>query len=473
MTKNKTNSLYRYSRYIKLIFLLWDIFLLNITFIISYFIRFGNFDRLDKEDSKIIYLISNIIWIMLSYHLGAYKFVRVEHIEKVISRTFKLIFLHLFILFSIILLLNFDDISRSRMLIFYSLLLISIFSFRLLFFQLLKKIRKSGFNYRTIVIIGINSTSKEIYKLLAKDISYGYRIIGFFDDHYKTELLPEKTTYLGNLRDFKNYAENNDLHEVYFASNDYETEKVKELIDFCDNKLIRLKIVPHFKQYTESRRVNIDFYNNIPILSLRKEPLEIPLNRIIKKVFDYYIAILALILIFPWLFPIIIILIKSSSKGPIFFKQQRTGLENKPFWCYKFRSMKVNELSDSKQATQNDDRITKIGKFLRKSNLDELPQIFNVLKGEMSIVGPRPHMEKHTEEYSAKIKNYLVRHFAKPGITGWAQVNGFRGETKELKQMEDRIEFDIYYIENWSILLDIKIIFKTFFKMFLGDKNAV
>ncbi len=469
----RSSSLYRYSRYIKLIFLLWDIFLLNFTFILSYFVRFGNFDRLAKTDSQIIYLISNIIWILLSYYLGAYTFVRVEHIEKVISRTFKLIFLHLFILFSIILLLNFDDISRSRMLIFYGLLLVFIFIFRLLFIKMLKNIRKSGYNYRTVVIIGLNRTSLEINKLLAKDVSYGYRILGFFDDQNNIKLVPESSFYLGEFNDFIKYASENNIHEVYFASNDYKTEKVRELINFCDNNLIRLKIVPHFKQYTESRRVDINFYNNIPILSLRKEPLEIPFNRIIKKTFDYSIAILILVLIFPWLFPIIIILIKSNSKGPIFFKQQRTGLENKPFWCYKFRSMKVNNLSDLKQATKNDERITKIGKYLRKSNLDELPQIFNVLKGEMSIVGPRPHMEKHTEEYSAKIKNYLVRHFAKPGITGWAQVNGFRGETKELKQMEDRIEYDIYYIENWSILLDIKIIFKTFIKMFLGDKNAI
>lgn len=472
MTDKKSTSLYRYSRYLKLIFLLWDIFLLNFTFIISYFVRFGNFDRLAKEDSQIIYLISNIIWILLSSYLGAYKFVRVEHIEKVISRTFKLIFLHLFILFAIILLLNFDDISRSRMLIFYSLLLIFIFSFRLLFFQLLKKIRKSGFNYRTIVIIGINETATEIYNLLVKDISYGYRIIGFFDYQNNSKHLPGNSNYLGTITDFMNYSNLNELHEVYFASNDYDTEKVKELIEFCDAKLIRLKIVPHFKQYTESRRVNIDFYNNIPILSLRKEPLEIPFNRLIKKSLDYTIATTAIFFVFIWLFPIIIILIKISSKGPVFFKQQRNGLDNKLFWCYKFRSMKVNELSDVKQATKNDDRITKIGTFLRKSNLDELPQIFNVLKGEMSIVGPRPHMEKHTEEYSSKIKNYLVRHFTKPGITGWAQVNGFRGETKELKQMEDRIECDIYYIENWSVLLDIKIILKTIFKMFKGDKNA-
>jgi len=179
-----------------------------------------------------------------------------------------------------------------------------------------------------------------------------------------------------------------------------------------------------------------------------------------------------MLLIAPWLLPIIMLLVKLSSKGPVFFKQQRTGLGNTSFWCYKFRTMKVNTNSDRTQATKNDKRITRIGSFLRKSNLDELPQIFNVLKGEMSIVGPRPHMLKHTEEYSAQIDNYLVRHFAKPGITGWAQVNGCRGETTELEQMEDRIDYDIWYIENWSLLLDLKIIFMTAFNMFKGDKNA-
>ena len=471
MTKNKSKTLYRYSRYLKLIFLGWDIFLLNICFILSYYIRFGNYQRLSLDNSQIIFLLSNIIWILLSSYLGAYKFVRIEHIDKIISRTIKLISLHLISLFSFILILNFDDISRSRMLIFYGLLFASVFVFRLLFIKILKKVRKSGYNFRTVVIIGANKTGFSIKKLLENDLSYGYRIIGFFDESNQSDL-PENIKLLGKLSDLNQFVQNNSVHEIYFASNDYDTEKVKELICFCERNLIRIKIVPHFKQYTDSKRVMIDFYGNIPILSLRKEPLEIPFNRIVKKGMDLVISIAVLLLITPWLFPLIILLIKSSSKGPIFFKQQRTGLENKPFWCYKFRSMKVNQLSDLKQATKNDDRITKIGSFLRKSNLDELPQIINVLKGEMSIVGPRPHMEKHTEEYSSKIDNYLVRHFAKPGITGWAQVNGYRGETKELEQMIGRIEYDIWYIENWSVLLDLKIILKTVFKMIIGDKNA-
>lgn len=470
MSNKNSTSLYRYSRYFKLIFLCWDILLLNVTFIISYFIRFGNLDRLYKEDSQSIFLISNVIWVLLSAYLGAYKFVRVEHIEKIISRTIKLITLHLIILFAIILLLKFDDISRSRMLIFYALLFTSIFSFRLLFIQLLKKLRKSGYNFRTVVIIGANPTGFEINKLLSRDLSYGYRVLGYFDD--SAERFSEKVNILGKVDSVKEFITTNQVHEVYYASDDSDVSRIIDLINFCEKNLIRIKIAPHFKKYTDSRRVYIDFYGNMPILSLRKEPLEIPFNRIVKKIFDFSVSLSVMLLIAPWLLPILIILVRLSSKGPVFFKQQRTGLGNIPFWCYKFRTMKVNNQSDIKQATKNDVRITKIGAFLRKSNLDELPQILNVLKGEMSIVGPRPHMLKHTEEYSALIDNYLVRHFAKPGITGWAQVNGYRGETKELEQMEGRIDHDIWYIENWSLLLDLKIIYLTVFKMFKGDKNA-
>lgn len=470
MSEKKSTSLYRYSRYFKLIFLCWDVLLLNLAFIISYYIRFGTLDRLYKEDSQSIFLISNIIWVLLSAYLGAYKFVRVEHIEKIISRTIKLISLHLIILFAIILLLKFDDISRSRMLIFYAILFASIFTFRLLFIQLLKKLRKSGFNFRTVVIIGANPTGFEINKLLSRDLSYGYRVLGYFDD--SAERFSEKVKILGKIDSIKEFITANQVHEVYYASDDTDVTRIIDLINFCEKNLIRIKIAPHFKKYTDSRRVYIDFYGNMPILSLRKEPLEIPFNRIIKKAFDFSVALSVFLLIAPWLLPILILLVRLSSKGPVFFKQQRTGLGNVPFWCYKFRTMKVNNQSDIKQATKNDSRITKVGAFLRKSNLDELPQILNVLKGEMSIVGPRPHMLKHTEEYSALIDNYLVRHFAKPGITGWAQVNGYRGETKELEQMVGRIEYDIWYIENWSLLLDVKIIFLTIYNMFRGDKNA-
>jgi len=206
---------------------------------------------------------------------------------------------------------------------------------------------------------------------------------------------------------------------------------------------------------------------------LRKEPLESNISEMTKRMFDICFSLLFLVCISPWLFLVVAILVKWSSKGPVFFKQERSGENNKIFWCYKFRTMAINDLADEKQASKDDERVTPIGRWLRKTNIDELPQFVNVLKGDMSVVGPRPHMLKHTEEYSALIKNYVVRHFVKPGVTGWAQINGFRGETKELEQMEKRVEYDIWYIENWTFLLDIKIIFSTIFNMFKGDENAV
>jgi exopolysaccharide biosynthesis polyprenyl glycosylphosphotransferase len=196
-------------------------------------------------------------------------------------------------------------------------------------------------------------------------------------------------------------------------------------------------------------------------------PQEIPLDslgfRVQKRIFDLVFSLTLCIFLFSWLFPIIALLIKLDSKGPVFFVQERTGTNNKTFKCLKFRSMKTNSEANDKQATANDDRITKLGRLMRRTNIDELPQFLNVLSGQMSVVGPRPHMLKHTEEYSSLIDNYLVRHYVKPGITGWAQVKGLRGETKKLSAMENRVKADMEYIENWRFAWDLKIIWQTVF----------
>ena len=195
-------------------------------------------------------------------------------------------------------------------------------------------------------------------------------------------------------------------------------------------------------------------------------------NRFKKRVFDLIFSSLVIIFVLSWLYPILAVLIKIQSKGPVLFKQQRSGINDQPFWCYKFRSMRMNDDSHKKQATKGDPRITSIGNFLRKTSLDEMPQFFNVFLGSMSVVGPRPHMLRHTEEYSAVISQYMVRQFVKPGITGWAQVNGYRGETKDDSAMESRVEHDIWYLEHWSSLLDIQIIFMTVINVFHGEENA-
>lgn len=208
------------------------------------------------------------------------------------------------------------------------------------------------------------------------------------------------------------------------------------------------------------------------MLTLNCNPLKRPINRLMKRVFDIVFSSCVLLCLGPVLLIPIAIAVKLSSRGPVFFKQKRTGYRGTDFYCWKFRTMRVNNDSDKLQATKDDPRKTRVGDFLRRTSLDELPQFFNVWLGQMSVVGPRPHMLKHTEEYRQLIDKYMVRHNVKPGISGWAQVNGYRGRTEELWQMEKRVEYDVWYIENWSFMLDLKIIVRTLVNAFQGEKNA-
>jgi exopolysaccharide biosynthesis polyprenyl glycosylphosphotransferase len=244
------------------------------------------------------------------------------------------------------------------------------------------------------------------------------------------------------------------------------------MMKFCDDKMIRLRITPDFSSFMQ-RKINVDFFGGIPVITLREEPLQYEFNRFLKRVFDIIFSLLVIILVMSWLLPIIAMLIKLTSKGPVFFAQTRSGIDNKAFTCLKFRSMALNDYSDLKQATKNDPRVTKIGRFLRKSSLDEMPQFFNVLVGDMSVVGPRPHMIRHTEDYSKIVDGFMVRHLVLPGITGAAQVNGYRGETKSDEDMIVRVKYDVWYLENWTLLLDIKLIFLTVINLIKGSENAV
>jgi putative colanic acid biosysnthesis UDP-glucose lipid carrier transferase len=243
------------------------------------------------------------------------------------------------------------------------------------------------------------------------------------------------------------------------------------LMKEADHHLIRVRLVPDLKSFF-NKNVRMELYDQLPVLSLRKEPLENKSNEFLKRAFDIGLSLFVIVFILSWLIPIMALIIKIDSKGPVFFKQNRSGKDNKPFTCYKFRSMHLNEESDCKQATKGDFRVTRVGKFLRKTSIDELPQFINVIMGDMSIVGPRPHMIKHTEDYSLLIDTYMVRQFLLPGITGWAQVNGFRGETKETVAMMKRVEADLWYMENWSLMLDLKIIFLTVWVVIKGSETA-
>jgi len=466
---DQTQNPKRFSRYLEQFLYIWDLLIINIAFLIGVYLRLGNFQILQDKNYQLLIILGNILWLVLiSYKKGLKRF-RVERIESTLRKSLFILLMHFGILSALVLFLNFDYLSRLSFLYFYLGFTLLILLSRVGIFFFLKRYRARGFNFRRVIIIGCEDAGQRIGNYLSKDLSFGYKVIGYFDD---TQPDVFSGNYLGSLNQIEKYIQSSQVDEMYVALHSNQNDIIDKLIGLSEKYLIRIKFIPDFRAYTKTRRVNIDFYDGIPVMMLRKEPLENPINRLVKKAFDMIFALFGILFIFSWLFPILSVLIKLSSKGPIFFIQERSGEDNRAFKCFKFRTMKINSDADNKQASKGDARITGIGTFMRKTNLDELPQFFNVLWGNMSLVGPRPHMLMHTEEYRKRIDNYLVRHYAKPGITGWAQVNGFRGETKTLDAMEGRVKHDIYYIENWSFLLDLKIVWLTVWNMIRGEENA-
>ena len=314
--------------------------------------------------------------------------------------------------------------------------------------------RSKGANNYTVVLVGSDPNIRQVCQFLNGPNS-------------DPEEIPEGITNLGAPEKAVQYVEDNHtiLKEVYCSLNPAtETDNVNRLVSICENRMVRFTYVPGMEGYPK-RKMNISQLGNVNVISLHEEPLNKPLAKLIKRTGDIVFSGLFLITLFPIIWIICAIGIKVSSPGPVFFKQKRTGYEGKEFWCYKFRSMHASADADTKQAVKGDSRVFKFGEFLRKSSIDELPQFLNVIKGDMSVVGPRPHMLHHTDIYSELIGDYMIRHLAKPGITGWAQINGCRGETKELSEMKDRVEKDIWYIEHWSVELDISIILTTIWQM--------
>jgi putative colanic acid biosynthesis UDP-glucose lipid carrier transferase len=297
-----------------------------------------------------------------------------------------------------------------------------------------------------------------------------YSLIGFAEND---ENINELSNYpiVSDIKHTVEVSKNLNVNEIFITISPEQNNSLYDLIYEAESECIRVIVVPDLSHFIQ-KPVHVQYFDDIPILLLRTEPLEDVSNRFIKRIFDVAISLFAIIFILSWLIPLVGLLIYIESPGPIFFKQLRTGRNKKQFVCIKFRSMRSNNEAHLKQATKNDKRITRIGRLLRKTNIDEFPQFYNVLKGDMSLVGPRPHMLKHTQDYSQIVNQFMIRQFLKPGITGWAQVNGHRGEIRSKEQLEKRLEHDIWYLENWNFLLDIKIIFRTVFNAMRGEENA-
>jgi Undecaprenyl-phosphate glucose phosphotransferase len=336
-----------------------------------------------------------------------------------------------------------------------------------------RTIQAKGKNTRNLVIIGSNKIGAEFSNLIESSLEFGYKFIGFVDN---SRGITEK--YLGQINELNELIISRNIDEIVVAIPNYDPQMLKEIIKVCNKNAVRIHIIPDYFQFL-SKKFTINIVRNFPIITVRKEPLSEIQWRFIKRSFDIVFSLAISFIILIWLIPIIALIVKFSSPGPIFFIQERVGLKNKKFKCYKFRSMYKSNLPNKNEFVpiiENDSRVTGVGKFLRISNLDELPQFLNILKGDMSIVGPRPHALNFNTEYVQYFDNIKLRHLVKPGLTGWAQVHGLRGDVADpvenRKKTIKRIEYDIWYIENWNLGLDIQIILLTIWQMLTRNTNG-
>ena len=446
----------RYSIYIKPISIIANLVIINLILRLYFNESYSGFWH-------ITYI--NLSWLIISYHLNFNNLRRYNKNVDVLSRLFVQFLIFTSVYFAYYSLTNkkINSIEHIKVLIY---VFIAITIFRTVYLYALKKYRIEGGNYRNIVIIGSNKSVQKTINFLEQHTELGYRIIGYFSDKNKS-----KKNYLGNIESSFNYTLDNEIDEIYCSISELTNSQIKDFIDFTDNNFKILKLIPDTKDVFTAKMI-VEYYDFLPIISLRTIPFDISVNKYLKRSFDILFSIIIIVFVLSWLTPLMFILIKLDSKGPLFFKQTRDGLNKRPFTCYKYRSMYNNDIADDIQATKQDIRVTKIGNFIRKTSIDELPQFYNVLIGDMSVVGPRPHMLSQTIKYAKTVDKFMVRHFVKPGITGLAQVRGYRGEVEKNEDMGNRIKLDIFYIENWSILLDFKIIGQTIINGFKKEEKA-
>ena len=454
---------------LKTILVFLDLTAINFVWLMTYLYFLNN---LTTQTNNLFYSFAffvNFIWITISLAFGLYDEKSVMAFEVFSQKTAKVYFLWL-VLMAMILVYAVEIHIISEHIIFFSFFsLLGISSNRLFYLGIKKYLSQQHDMINRVLILGFNDTAKKLAKYLEED-GLNTQLMGFVEND---ENMDELTTYpvYANIENAVNVAKQLNVHEIFSTITPEQNNIIYRLIRDSEEQCMRFKVVPSLSTHV-NKDVVIDFIKDLPVLSMRADPLEDVGNRMKKRIFDVVVSGLVIIFILTWLIPLVAILILLDSRGPVIFTQLRTGLTDNPFFCYKFRTMRVNNESDSKQATKDDSRVTRLGAFLRKTSIDEFPQFFNVFRGEMSLVGPRPHMLKHTSEYAKIVEHYMIRQMLKPGITGWAQVNGLRGEISNPMQIQQRVASDLWYLEHWSIWLDIKIMFLTIHKVFVGDKQA-
>jgi len=435
------------------------LYIIDISIIVGFAFIF-----LKLSASEVLYygLIQTFVWIILSLKTNFYEVYRFTKVSKILTLSVEHFLFFTLLTFFFFAVYQGFDIQIIPVFNYLGISYASILGIKLTVNFLLKRYRKffKG-NLRKTVIIGDNIRTHQLKSFFEDNPEFGYQFLKLFSTKLNKNFI----------EDCFQYVTEYNVDEIYCSMAELSQKQINRIVDFADNNLIILKFLPDTKDIY-AKQLKIEYYGYLPILSLRKIPIEEPFHRFIKRLFDIIFSFLVVIFVLSWLTPILAILIKLESKGPVFFMQRRNGLNYKEFVCFKFRSMQPDTEIGTEWTKPNDDRVTKIGRFIRKTSLDELPQFYNVLLGDMSVVGPRPHPVSHTEMFVGKIDKFMVRHFVKPGITGLAQVSGYRGEIETEKDIINRVKYDIFYLENWSVFLDIKIILLTIVNAFKGDEKA-
>lgn len=450
---------HRYSKYFPVIFLLADLLCLNFGVHLASLFRFDSFRLLENYTTLQLFL--NLVWLAVFFGSRLQEINRnsklLDHLNKVLTG----LVINLSIVFALWFALQPVDYSRKFLFVTYLTFTLSILIWRSFWHYAIRYYRARGFNLRNVLIIGSGEVPIGLKEQFAETPELGYKLVGIVSD--------QNTNY--NIGDIEEYSLSNNIDIIFCHLPSIPNERLREIINFAENNLIKVNLVSQFSKLM-SYNLSIEQVGNIPMIQVNKIPLDHSINRFVKRIFDIIFSLVIFCVILSWLIPFIALTIKLESRGPVFFKQLRHGRDNRKFMIFKFRTMIVHQDASVKQASKGDSRITKLGAILRMTSIDELPQFINVFKGDMSVVGPRPHAIQHNVEYQPKIDRFWQRHAVKPGITGLAQAKGFRGETVELSDMSGRVKLDRFYVKNWSLILDFKIIILTILSIIRSNENA-
>lgn len=455
----------RLGKYLQAILILGDFAVINLAYLLvcnlfAVSVEFG---------SKLVWLVANAAFVPTILMYSDVHRLRILFADRVVLQAFKATITYGLCMTVLFYILDIFDVGWKAGSIFMGMSFFMLSVWWLFAHKLLKKVRRMGLNFKRVIVVGAGDNASTLMAEIQQDAGYGYRIMGFFDDD-SSRLSAYSDYYTAPLHKAAEFVSKNQIDLIFYTSDASDSGPMGQVMSIADEQGIEFVYVPPFSRTLRGHFVQ-GLVGSMPVMTHTISPLTKPYNSMLKRTFDLCLSIPVILTSPIWAIPIAIG-IKLSSPGPVLFKQKRTGMRGRDFTCYKFRTMKVNVEADQLQATENDPRKTRFGDFLRRSSLDELPQFLNVLLGNMSVVGPRPHMVSQTEDYRRLIDKYMVRHAVKPGISGWAQVNGYRGGTKHLWQMEKRVEYDVWYIHHWNIFLDIKIVFLTIINALRGDNNA-